>query len=41
MTTKPLCAFPDTMPDITLNVFLTLHTQQAETVPHHLAAVWQ
>ena len=26
MTTKPLCAFPATMPDITLNVFLTLHT---------------
>ena len=26
MTTKPLCAFSATMPDITLNVFLTLHT---------------
>ena len=26
MTTKPLCAFPGTMPDVTLNVFLTLHT---------------
>ena len=26
VTRKPLCAFPDTMPDITLNVFLTLHT---------------
>ena len=26
MTTKPLCAFPATMPDITLNEFLTLHT---------------
>ena len=26
MTTKPLCAFPGTMSDITLNVFLTLHT---------------
>ena len=26
MTTKPLCAFPATMPDITLNEFLTLYT---------------
>ena len=26
MTTQPLCAFTATMPDITLNVFLTLHT---------------
>ena len=26
MTTKPLCAFPATMPDITLNVYLTLQT---------------
>ena len=26
MTKKPLCAFPATMPDITINVFLTLHT---------------
>ena len=26
MTTKPLCAFPDNMPDITLNIFLTLNT---------------
>ena len=25
MTTQPLCAFPATIPDITLNVFLTLH----------------
>ena len=26
MTSKPLCAFTATMPDITLSVFLTLHT---------------
>ena len=52
MTTQPLCAFTATIPDITLNVFLTLHTMYpcyekkwmyvitASIVWHHMHYIW-
>ena len=45
MTTKPLCAFPATMPDITLNVFwhytqCTNFLKRSECMSSHLLYVW-